>query len=61
MWGLGLVQPIDGYLFLLHDGRARGFEEAILWHGGQGESAKEAFRTATKSDRDALVAFLDSL
>jgi CxxC motif-containing protein (DUF1111 family) len=61
LWGLGLVQPIDGYLFLLHDGRARGFEEAILWHGGQGESAKEAFRTANKSDRDALIAFLSAL
>ena len=54
LWGLGLVQPIDGYLFLMHDGRARGFEEAILWHGGQAESSKEAFRTASKSDRDAL-------
>ena len=61
LWGLGLVQPIDGYLYLMHDGRARTFEEAILWHGGQGEAAKEAFRTAPKSDRDALVAFLNSL
>lgn len=61
LWGLGLVQPIDGYLFLLHDGRARGFEEAILWHGGQGATARDAFRTATKSDRDSLIAFLQSL
>ena len=61
LWGLGLVQSIDDYLFWMHDGRARGFEEAILWHGGQGEAAKEAFRTAKKSDRDALVAFLNSL
>ena len=61
LWGLGLVQPINGHLFLLHDGRARGFAESILWHGGQGESAKEAFRLAPKSDREALVAFLDSL
>jgi CxxC motif-containing protein (DUF1111 family) len=61
LWGVGLVMPIDGYLFLLHDGRARGFEEAILWHGGQGQAAREAFRSATKSDRDALIAFLGSL
>jgi CxxC motif-containing protein (DUF1111 family) len=61
LWGLGLVQPIDGYLFLMHDGRARGFEEAILWHDGQAANAKEAFRTMAKSDRDALVAFLASL
>jgi CxxC motif-containing protein (DUF1111 family) len=61
LWGLGLVQPIDGYLLLLHDGRARGFEEAILWHGGQAQTARDAFRTMSKSDRDALVAFLGSL
>ena len=61
LWGLGLVQAIDGYLLLLHDGRARGFEEAILWHGGQGQAAREAFRTMSKADRDALVSFLGSL
>ena len=61
LWALGLMQPIDGYLLLMHDGRARGFEEAILWHGGQGEGPREAFRTMSKADRDALVAFLGSL
>ena len=61
LWGLGLVEGIDGYFFLLHDGRARGFEEAILWHGGQGEAAKETFRTMSKGDREALIAFLGSL
>ena len=61
LWGLGLVQPIDGYLFLMHDGRARGFAEAILWHGGQAETAREAFRTMPTGDRAALIAFLSSL
>ena len=46
---------------LLHDGRAALIEEAILWHGGEAEKAKEAFRTAPKPDRDALVAFLKTL
>ena len=61
LWGLGLVQSIDDYLLLLHDGRARGFAEAILWHGGEAAPAAEAFRTLAKRDRDALVAFLTSL
>ncbi|MCA0433425.1 MAG: c-type cytochrome [Proteobacteria bacterium] len=61
LWGLGLVPMVNGHDTLLHDGRARGFAEAILWHGGEGEKAKEAFRTAPKADRDALVAFLNSL
>jgi CxxC motif-containing protein (DUF1111 family) len=61
LWGLGLSGAIDGYLFLLHDGRARDFAEAILWHGGQAQAASDAFRSLPRSDRDALVAFLDSL
>ena len=61
LWGLGLVPVTNGHDLLLHDGRARGFAEAILWHGGEAEAAKEAFRSATKVDRDALVAFLGSL
>lgn len=61
LWGLGLSGVIDGYLFLLHDGRARTFAEAILWHGGQAQAARDRFRSLAKSDRDALVAFLQSL
>ncbi len=61
LWGLGLVQPIEGALFLMHDGRARSFEEAILWHGGAGSQSHDAFVAMSKSDRDALVAFLSSL
>jgi CxxC motif-containing protein (DUF1111 family) len=61
LWGLGLVQTVNGHLNLLHDGRARGFAEAILWHGGEAEAAREAFRIAPQTDRDALVAFLKSL
>jgi CxxC motif-containing protein (DUF1111 family) len=61
LWGLGLVPTINGHDNLLHDGRARGFAEAILWHGGEAETAREAFRVAPKDERDALVAFLKSL
>jgi CxxC motif-containing protein (DUF1111 family) len=61
LWGLGLVPTVNGHDFLLHDGRARGFAEAILWHGGEAQAAKEKFRTAPKDARDALIAFLKSL
>lgn len=61
LWGLGLVPTVNGHDRLLHDGRARGFAEAILWHGGEAEAAKEAFRTAPKDERDRLVTFLNSL
>jgi CxxC motif-containing protein (DUF1111 family) len=61
LWGLGLTQTVNGHTYLLHDGRARNLSEAILWHGGEGESAKEKFRAASAKVRADLVAFLDSL
>jgi CxxC motif-containing protein (DUF1111 family) len=61
LWALGLVPTVNGHLFLLHDGRARGFAEAVLWHGGEGAAAAEAFRTMSADDRAALVRFLESL
>lgn len=61
LWGLGLIKTVNGHDLLLHDGRARGTAEAILWHGGEAEKAKEAFRRLPKADRDALLAFLSSL
>ena len=61
LWGLGLAETVNGELRLLHDGRARSLAEAILWHGGEADSAKEAFRTMPKADRAALIKFLESL
>lgn len=61
LWGLGLTQTILPYSGWLHDGRARTLEEAVLWHGGEAERAREGFRTLSSSDRAALVRFLQSL
>jgi CxxC motif-containing protein (DUF1111 family) len=59
--GIGLSETVNGAHAFLHDGRARNFTEAILWHGGEAEASREAFRSFTRADRDALTAFLDSL
>jgi CxxC motif-containing protein (DUF1111 family) len=61
LWGIGLVQLVQPGTSFLHDGRARTLAEAILWHGGEAEVAREAFRTAAKQQRDALIAFLETL
>lgn len=61
LWGIGLVPEVNGHRLYLHDGRARGLAEAILWHGGEAEAAKERFRMLSKAARDALLAFLKSL
>jgi CxxC motif-containing protein (DUF1111 family) len=61
LWGLGLVPKVNGHTFLLHDGRARDVVEAILWHGGEARASRERFRAMSKQEREALVAFLNSL
>ena len=61
LWGIGLQQVVNGHTSFLHDGRARNFVEAIMWHGGEGEASKNNFKNMPKADRDALVSFLWSL
>jgi len=61
LWGIGLLQKVNQHTFMLHDARARGFAEAILWHGGEGARARESFRLAPAIERDALLTFLESL
>lgn len=61
LWGVGLQEKVNGHTYFLHDGRARNFVEAILWHGGEGEASKNVFKNMNKADRDALVSFLQSL
>ncbi len=61
LWGLGLLEEVNGHVRLLHDGRARSFEEAILWHGGEADRAREAYLRLSEDRRSALLRFLGSL
>jgi CxxC motif-containing protein (DUF1111 family) len=61
LWGLGLVERVNGHTRLLHDGRARNAEEAILWHGGEAERSQRSYVRLPASDRSALLSFLSSL
>jgi CxxC motif-containing protein (DUF1111 family) len=61
LWGIGLFQTVNDHTFLLHDGRARTIEEAILWHGGEGDNSKNAFMNASEQDRQKLINFIESL
>jgi CxxC motif-containing protein (DUF1111 family) len=61
LWGIGLIKTVNGHTFLLHDGRARNIEEAILWHGGEAENSKNEFIKLKKSEREALIRFVESL
>jgi CxxC motif-containing protein (DUF1111 family) len=61
LWGRGLSEKCTGAGEHLHDMRARNYTEAILWHGGDAQRAKDKFHNMSKEDRDALVKFLESI
>lgn len=61
LWGVGLAQTVSPEAGFLHDGRARTLMEAVLWHGGEAQPARDAVAAMAKPDRDALIRFLESL
>jgi CxxC motif-containing protein (DUF1111 family) len=62
LWGLGLSKKSQGgEYFLLHDGRAKSIEEAILLHGGEAQQSKTNFQQLTSTDKAKLIKFLESL
>ncbi len=61
LWGIGLVETVNGHTMFLHDGRARSLEEAILWHGGEAAGSRGLFMSLTAEEREALIKFLESL
>ena len=61
LWGLGLTFTVNPLAGLLHDGRAKTIEQAILWHGGEAQNAQSKYRQLPTTDRQALLAFLNSL
>jgi CxxC motif-containing protein (DUF1111 family) len=74
LWGIGLSACVTGGVVgpfqkqtcapdhsYLHDGRARTIEEAILWHGGEGQKSKTAYSALSAADKAAVIKFLESL
>ncbi|MEO0662235.1 MAG: di-heme oxidoredictase family protein, partial [Planctomycetota bacterium] len=61
LWSIGLTAGVSGGEGYLHDGRARTLEEAILWHGGEGNASRAAYEALSTADRAALIAFVRSL
>lgn len=61
LWGIGLTEQVTGHATFLHDGRARSLTEAILWHGGEAQTQRDAFVALPPDDRADLIRFLESL
>lgn len=61
LWGIGLMKALNEQIGFMHDGRARTVQEAILWHGGQAQASADQYMQFNPEDRQALLAFIDSL
>jgi len=62
LWGLGLSPGSQGgFYYLMHDGRAKSIEEAILLHGGEAVQSQSAYTLLSSADKTALIKFLESL
>lgn len=61
LWGRYLNLVANGESSHLHDMRARNYEEAIMWHKGQGKYSSDQFRELSADDRAAVVKFLQSI
>jgi CxxC motif-containing protein (DUF1111 family) len=61
LWGIGLTEQVGGRAAFLHDGRARTLLEAVLWHGGEAQAARDGVVAMSAADRAALIRYLESL
>ena len=61
LWGIGLTEQVSELTTFLHDGRARSLIEAILWHGGEAQAARDRVVAMSAEERRALLRFLGSL
>jgi CxxC motif-containing protein (DUF1111 family) len=61
LWGLRVMRDfLNGDAFLMHDGRARTIEDAVLLHGGEATAARAAFQALSGDDRAALLRFVET-
>lgn len=61
LWGIGLAQTVNPGTTFLHDGRASTLLDAVLWHGGEAQASVNRVLSMNKSERSALIRFLESL
>jgi CxxC motif-containing protein (DUF1111 family) len=62
LWGLGLsTSSQGGNYFLMHDGRARSIDQAIILHGGEATTSRNNYQSLSQTEKDKLIKFLESL
>ncbi len=58
---IGLVEILKKHTLFMRVSKTRNLEEAILWHFGEGDYSRKKFVNLNKSEREALIKFLESL
>lgn len=61
LWGLGLIETVNGSVHLLHDGRATSIDQAIRLHDGEARTSAKKYKELTAHDRRDVLAYLNSL
>lgn len=62
LWGIGLSPNSQGgSYFLMHDGRARTINDAILLHGGESTGTTTQYKQLSEADKALLIKFIESL
>ena len=62
LWGIGKYKLATGKTpELLHDGRAKNIEEAILWHGGEAKEIKNTFMNLPSTQRKSIIKYIKEL
>ncbi len=62
LWGIGLsANSQGGAIHLMHDGRAKSLEEAIVLHGGEAATSSTLYQELTTQEQQSVLTFLRSL
>lgn len=61
LWGLNAAYARGQAVRLLHDGRARSIEEAILWHDGEARDVRDRYSRLTADQRRTLSDWISKL
>ncbi|MEP7244067.1 MAG: di-heme oxidoredictase family protein [Gammaproteobacteria bacterium] len=61
LWGIGAAAESGQPVRLLHNGRARSIDEAVLWHEGEANGARERYSNLSAADRRRLIEWIEQL
>jgi CxxC motif-containing protein (DUF1111 family) len=61
LWGMHAAAVTTQTQHFLHDGRARSINEAVMWHDGEGRTARDRFANLNADQRRTLIDWVRTL